>query len=226
MAGKNLERIAKDTKIWTPDLDITLPINGSDIPNFREWVNWNGWKGYSPAHEAFDFAAYIDKDSRCILGLPEETPVRAIADGFARFVSNKLLESVGYKLPEGWGYGTTIEIEHGKKGSGRYSIYHHVIPQVDIGQVVGKGDVIATLHKDSGNEEGRLVHLHFGLTNGWNNVRYVAKARHYRVDPATIFPSIAKPEAQPQGETSFQIPGLENQPELHIAHFKRLLVNI
>ena len=90
MIQNSLERITKGTKIWATHLDIVLPVDGTDIPHFREWVNWSGWKGYSPDHTAYDFAAYLSEDGRVVLGLPKETPVRAVADGFVRQVSDGL----------------------------------------------------------------------------------------------------------------------------------------
>jgi hypothetical protein len=149
MVDKTLEGITEDTKIWTPDLDVVLPVNGSDIPNFREWVNWSGWKGYEVGHEAYDFAAYLTQDGKVILGLLKETPIRAIADGIIRQISNGL---AGSGVP----YACFINIEHGRNGSGLFTRYDHVDPVVEDGQEVKKGDVIATLYKDDGNEEGRL----------------------------------------------------------------------
>ena len=211
MGLKNLESITEETRIWTPNLDIVSPINGLDIPEFQEWVNWSGWKGYAQDHTAHDFAAYLTKDGRCVLGLPKETPVRAVADGIVAQVSQGL---AGSGVP----YATFINIEHAEKGSGLFSAYHHVDPLVEQGQRVKKGDVIANLYKDEGNEEGKLVHLHFEMRHGWN-------VRDRLVNPALIFPEINKYKAEPQGNPDFQILGLPEQPKKYIANFKKLLVD-
>lgn len=202
-----LEKITKNTKIWKPNLNIVLPICGRDIPDFKEWVNWNG---YSESHRGFDFTAYIN-NNKCVLGLPSITLVRAVADGIVRQVSQG--------LAEGDGYATFINIEHGKKDSGMFSSYHHIDPLVEYGQPVKKGDRIATLYKDSGYKKGRLVHLHFELTHGWD-----VKNR-CDVNPADIYNNIAKFIAKPQGSKNFKIFGLKKQPRIHIANFKILRVN-
>jgi len=211
MVDKTLEKITEDTKIWTPNLDIVLPIDDSDIPNFKEWVNWSGWKGYEDGHEAYDFAVYLTQDGKVVLGLPKETPVRAIGDGVVRQISNGL---AGSGVP----YACFMNIEHGRNGSGLFTAYHHVDPVVEDGQEVKKGDVVATLYKDAGNEEGKLVHLHFRMRHGWN-------VRDRKCNPESIFPSIAKYRATPQGSPDFKVLGLQDQPEIYIANFKKLLVN-
>src|SRR3989338_6236557 len=109
MNQKTLERITEDTKVWMPTLDIVPPIYSSDIPNFREWVNWSGWKGYEESHMAFDFACYFDVDGNIVLGLHSQTPVRAIADGRIYQISNLL---------GGDDYQRMVNIEHASNGSG------------------------------------------------------------------------------------------------------------
>src|SRR3989338_1459453 len=211
MNQKTLERITEDTKVWMPTLDIVPPIYSSDIPNFREWVNWSGWKGYAQDHTAHDFAAYLTKYGKVVLGLPKETPVRAVADGVIRQISNGL---AGNGVP----YACFMNIEHGRKGSGLSTAYHHVDPLVQDGQEVKKGDVVATLYKDEVNVEGKLVHLHFEMRNAWN-------VKDRIMNPATIFPQIDTYRAVPQGNPNFRILGLEKQPEIYIANFKKLLVD-
>ena len=208
---KNLEQITGDSNTWTPNLDIVLPIDGSDIRGFKEWVNWSGWKGYSEHHTAYDFAAYLNDEGNCVLGLHQDTPVRAVADGVVRQISN------GF----GGEYACFMNIEHGSKGSGMFSAYHHVAPLVKDGQEVRKGEVIATLHKDEGDEEGKLVHLHFELANGWNHGSRIKRA----VNPELIYSKLANYKAEPQGSPDFQILGLQKQPEIYIANFKKLLVD-
>lgn len=199
-------KITQDTKIWTPDLDVTLPINGKDIPKFKWWINWNG---FSKKHTGFDFAAYIDEKERSVLGLPPETPVRAVADGIVKQVSAGLAET---------GYAMFINIEHGQEGSGLFSAYHHVFPVVKPEQYVKRGEIIANLYKDSGIEIGRLVHLHFELSNGWN-------IRPRKIDPASIFLGIDQIIAIPQGNKNFQIPQLRVLQQVKIANFKDIIVN-
>lgn len=99
--------IDKDTKEWSPELDTALPINGLDIPNFKAWVNWNGFhldRKTGKGHDGFDFVAYLTTDNRVVLGLPSDTKIRAVADGVVRQVLD---------APEavGGGYGVMISIE-------------------------------------------------------------------------------------------------------------------
>jgi len=206
-----LERIDKKTRIWTSDLDIVLPIDGRDVPEFSQWVNWSGWKGYSQYHTAYDFAAYLDNNGNCVLGLPKETPVRAISDGLVAQVSTGL-------AGEGVPYATFINVEHAEEQSGLFSAYHHVYPLVSYGQKVKKGDVIATLHKDEGENERNLVHLHFEMSNGWN-------IRDRNVNPEDIYPLIRTPKAESQGSKDFRLIDFQEQPRIIIANFKKLLVD-
>ena len=189
-----LEKITEKTERWKQQLDIALPINDSDLINFNKWVNWNG---YTKQHIGFDFCAYLDKYNRCILGLSSKTPIRAIASGIVKQISQGLVE--------GFGYATFINIEHGRKGGGLFSSYHHIISLVEHNQPVKKGEIIATLYGDK-KDEGRFVHLHFEMTNGWN-------IKNRRVDPSTIFPLLSKFKAEPQGSKYFYIHGLERQPK-------------
>jgi len=171
-SGTLAEKLTSETDEWTPNLDIVAPIYGSDIKGFSRWVKWNG---FSENHKAYDFAAYIDEDGRCVLGLPSETPIRSIADGVVRQISQGLAREAGYA--------TFINIEHAREGSSLFSCYCHVDPLVINRQPVKKGDTIATLYKDTGDEAGRLVHLHFELANAWS-------VRLREADPAMIFDGI------------------------------------
>lgn len=97
-----LETIISTLKTWTLCHDLTLPISHFDIPKFKRWINWHG---FSNIHDGFDFAAYIDKSDRYVLGLPPKTNIRAIADGtvtqvctswgggYATFINPKLSDS-------------------------------------------------------------------------------------------------------------------------------------
>src|SRR3989338_3510075 len=144
------EDLSEQTTLWAANLNLILPIDEKEISNFKEWVNWSGWKGYSPNHNAYDFAAYLTNDGDCILGLPQETSVYAIADGLVAQVSSGL---AGNSVP----YATFINIEHARQGNGLFSSYHHVVPLVKQGTYVKKGDKIASLYKDEGNEEGKFL---------------------------------------------------------------------
>ncbi|TSC90114.1 MAG: hypothetical protein G01um10145_218 [Microgenomates group bacterium Gr01-1014_5] len=213
----------KDTKEWSPELDTSLPINSSDIPNFKEWVNWNGFlfdRETKKGHNGFDFAAYVTTDNRVVLGLSEDTKIRAVADGVVKQVLD---------TPEavGGGYGIMINIEHGADDSGMFSTYVHVRPTVYFGVTVKKGDVIGELYKDPKGDEGRLVHLHLSLVSGWGTrgTSIMGGGMHIRTDdPGVIDPSIYKLNAIPQGSSNFSLLDLPNA-KVEIANFKQIRVN-
>lgn len=215
--------IDSETKEWLPGQDTSLPINGHDIPNFKAWVNWNGFhfdRETGMGHRGFDFAAYLTLNDKIILGLPSETPIRAVADGLVR----QILDS-----PEavGGGYGVTIHVEHGAKDSGMFSSYIHVIPSVEYGKEVKKGDVIGTLYKDPGLNEGRLVHLHLELMSGWGTrgSSVMGGGRDKRQDdPKIISQELYKFNAEPQGNSHFTVPSLKEMP-VQIANFAKVRVN-
>jgi hypothetical protein len=140
--------------------------------------------------------------------------VRAIGDGRITLITQGSIEDDPYE--------TYIVLEHGEKNSGLLSLYGHVVPIVpryDYERPVKKGEIIATLHKDKGCVEGRLIHLHFWLEHAWG------VPRREEVNPEEIFPEINELRAEPQGKTDFQIPTLEKQPEIYIANFRRLRLN-
>ncbi len=202
--------ITKDIMVWERHLDITCPVDSKDIKGFGQWVNWNGFK---PGHLAFDFAAYMDRTGgKIVLGLPSETPIRAVADGLVIGVSRGVC-----------GYAHYIHIEHGKEefmglmGDGLMSGYYHVVPLVEAGKKVKKGDIIATLYKNPGESEGRLVHLHFGLENAYDG-------KPNEVDPVELFPEIGVLVAEPQGSARFAIRDLTPSPEISISHFAKLMI--
>lgn len=195
-------RITRETKIWVPGLDVIVPIDIASIPDFQRWVNFNG---FHPGHRGYDFSAYINGRNQCIVGLPPDARVKAVADGIVTRVYS----------PRG-SYASDITIEHGGDREGLRSVYDHVVPMAEEGRIVKKGDVIAALFKDPGNEEGRLVHLHLTLWNAW-------EVKPDRADPALIFPEIGELVAEPQDSDQFRFLQLANQPEIVIAHFKRLL---
>jgi len=197
-------------EVWPVDVSVVPPINGEDIPGFREWVCWNG---YYVDHEAFDFAAYINNNNMCVLGLPPETNIRSIADGTVVQI---------YKNSDNDGYRTFIRIGHKNENDSDQtarakllSRYTHVRPLVEVGDQVEKGEIIAKLYKDPGNESGRLVHLHFDLFNlRWSIFP--------TVPPMSVFRGLINLIASPQESLNFRIPGMYPQPRISIANFKEL----
>ncbi len=188
------KKIDKETKEWTPDLDTELPINGPlDIPNFKAWINWNGFqlnRQTGKGHDGYDFAAYLTKDDRIVLGLPPDTPIRAVTEG-------KVVRITDFSK-----YHSEIQLGHNENSEGLLGLlssYVHVVPAVFQGQIVKKGDVIGNLYADDSDEfkkglkedydsakrtikgidlsklknaskkrnPGRLVHLHLRLINDW-----------------------------------------------------------
>ncbi len=169
MANDNgLESITESTKLWTPKLNIALPISSLDIDDFRQWVNW---RGYNEDHKGYDFFAYANEDGTLILGLPQNTRIRAIADGIIRTVFADLepLEIVA--------------IEHGKIGSGLMSRYGHIFPLVKEGMHIKKGDVIGTLCNNPKHIQKYGGHLHFAL-------HHLFEGKPYSVDPSKIYTSL------------------------------------
>lgn len=212
-------KLDNETKEWSDELDTALPIKGTDIPNFKAWINWNGFtynRKTKEGHDGFDFATYLTTDNRIIFGLPESVPIRAVADGVVRQISQR-----------NGPYAFYINIEHGADDSGMFSGYHHVVPHIEQGSRVKKGDVIATLHKDPGVEEGRLVHLHLTLTSGWGahgSSQYGSNLSERLEDPKLVDADIYRFSATPQGSANFQVQNLQNT-KTELAHFKQVNVN-
>ncbi len=165
---------------------------------------------------AFDFGAYLHSDGSLVLGLPEQTPVRAVADGVVKYVTRGE-----------WGaYSGNVTVEHGADDSGMRSKYHHVIPAIREGARVQKGDVLATLHKDRGNTEGKLVHLHFALLDGWGThgtaINGGGEERRSQ-DPGLIDPSIYNHTIKQEWEPTD--PQKVGAKRLRIAHFAAVRVS-
>lgn len=121
--------ITPNTPEWEPNLDVALPIDTRDIPDFAGWVNWNGFnldKRTRFVHDGFDFAAYYTTQGQIVFGLPKGLPIRAMADGTV----------VNDRQGEGkMAYYSSVQIEHGHNaalmstvGSGLLSDYVHVLP--------------------------------------------------------------------------------------------------
>lgn len=126
----------------------------------------------------------------------------------------------------GGGYGVMMNIEHGAHDSGMFSTYVHVVPTVEFGAKVRKGDTIGTLYKDPGTEEGRLVHLHLELISGWgtkgSSITGGGKNLRYD-DPAILDEYIYKLRTDPQGKTDFSVP-LLGSPKIELANFNKIRV--
>jgi len=158
----------KKIKIWTSCTKTVTPIDESQIPNFKEWVWYQGFRKSSTpfrrdGHEAFDFSAYLNTEGNCIVGLPEGTIVRAVRGG-----------TVTQANLNDFRYSSFVNIEHGARNNGTWSGSVHVTPLVEDGQKVEIEQPIAKLYyqrAESGGAE-QLIHLHFALTNYYslNNV--------------------------------------------------------
>lgn len=215
--------ITKETKEWEPGLDTVLPIDGKDLPGFKSWVNWNGFhldRETGKGHDGYDFAAYLDENDKVIFGLPAEAKIRAVADG-------KVAQVMDNPEAVGGGYGVMVTLEHGANDSGMFSTYVHVKPLVKQNTEVKKGDVIAELYKDPGEEEGRLVHLHLRLISGWGTrgTSIMGGGTNIRMDdPGVIDESIYKYSAEPQGNSNFNVPSLPNS-EVKTKNFRTIKVN-
>jgi len=200
MSG-SLEQITESVRNLT-SADISLPVNELELPRFQKWINWSGFKGYSPEHLGFDFAAYLTQDGKCILGLPKRTRVRAVADGTILEISHMRWEGF-------------IIMEHQKNLAVGSSAYWHVQPLVEKWQVVKRGEVIAGLYWEAGHVQ-KLVHLHLELNNDLN-----LRA----INPCSLFPQIGELKAIPQGTPYFQIPALGNRINVRLANCTHVSVN-
>lgn len=201
--------IDKETKEWRSNQDVELPIRGSDIPNFKAWIDWNGFqvnRETGKGHNGYDFAAYLNTDNQIILGLPPQTPIRAIADG----VVSQAVEAS--ELTNG-GYGAEVNIQHGAEDSKMFSSYLHIVPEIKRGVVVKKGDIIGKLFKEAYGKPQALVHLHLmlGTGDGLAGVKLD--------DPGLIIDNrIYKYKVEPQGSYGFSVSSLPNV-EIYKANF-------
>ncbi len=215
--------ITEETREWEPGLDVTLPIDGADLPDFKAWINWNGFhldRKTGEGHDGYDFAAYLTTDNRVVFGLPPETKIRAVADG-------RVAQVLDTPEAVGGGYGVMITLEHGAHDSGMFSQYVHVKPLIEHGVAVKKGDVIAELYKDPDGEEGRLVHLHTTLVSGWGTrgTSVVGGGKNIRTDdPGVLSEEIYKYTADPQGSAQFSVKEIPNV-KVENANFSRIKVS-
>lgn len=176
-------KVGLETNEWTSDVDAELPISSSDLPGFKQWINFNGFNYLD--HPGIDLSAYINQQDELVIGLPAGTPIRAASDGKIAQISNSRSPYHGY-----------INILHGDQFDNVMSGYHHIVPNPDLqdGQEVKKGDIIGFLYQDpKPSPEGeRLVHLHLALCNGWG-----LGDQKRTANPENIFPDIAKLRAEP-----------------------------
>ncbi|NBU34271.1 hypothetical protein EB118_07575 [bacterium] len=212
-----------ETKGWSSALDTSLPIDAADIPGFVSWVNCNGFhldRETGKGHDGFDFGAYLREDGMIVVGLPQDTPIRAVANGVVRQVL--MNESTGM------GYGCVVNVEHGGNDSGMFSSYVHVNPTIEPNVTVGKGDVLGSLYKDDGNQEGRLVHLHMGLADGWGShgTSIMGGGLILRQqDPGLIDRSIYDTTVSRQGFEPFDYAEVPGATGLALAHFAIVKTN-
>ena len=197
-------RIGIESKEWISGLDVQPPIDGGDIPGFTRWVNWHG---YSEKHQSFDFSAYLNDQDELIIGLPENTPVCAVANGQVA----QIVDWVGK-------YGMAIRISHGIPNDNILSGYDHVVPVVKQGQRVKKGEIIGHLYKDSGNEEGRLVHLHLSLQNYWK----LWQSGRQKANPEHVFNNLDLIQCRNPESLNPELFDFDPQPKIIIANFKKL----
>jgi len=158
-----------------PEHDLTLPIDGNDIPGFVAWVSMNPFTGSELGqHDGHDFGAYLRDDGNVIVGLPEGTPVRSVASGrIIQYLCGGMM---------GGQYGALLNVEHLEEGSGVVSAYVHVISRAAVGANVGAGEKIAEIGAKNSSFDP-LFHLHLTLREGWGVVS------RYR-NPSVIDPSI------------------------------------
>lgn len=185
-------------------LNMSLPIDSGEIPDFKSWVNFNG---FTPGHRGYDFAAYLTANGKVILGLPADTNVRASADGIVYNVFVHRGER---------GYDNIFYIKH-EKGAGGLVLstgYCHVLPSVREGEEVKKGDIVGTPYRQEGGNIGPLVHLHFVLMRGME------------IDPRAIDASLYWYNMIPPETPKFIIPELPQRTSFVVAHFPRVDVGL
>ena len=158
--------------------------NALDQSGFKCWIFCQGMLFNSPdkwwgdhgrrdfPHEGIDLCLYLDR-SRRIRRLEEKTRIPVMHDGVVKAMFKDYL-------------GKTVIIEHENSGSDTgvfISFYAHTNPcsDIDVGVILKKGDIIATLG-DTGNSKSHIIpHLHFSLIQPsrsfsyegfvWNTIR-------------------------------------------------------
>jgi murein DD-endopeptidase MepM/ murein hydrolase activator NlpD len=184
---------------WIPNLDIGNPVSREDIKGLTKWVMYAGFRTFhqyekeyvakwnlGKDHHGHDFISYLDEQHVEHFGLHPNTPVRAIADG----VVKSIIRNDG-RFTE---YETYLIVQH--NGIGLSSGYVHVVPIVNVGEKVRKGQVLATLYDTSVEAMSLPTHLHFELGN--------AKVQNNQypffndlVDPLDILPGLRGMSVRP-----------------------------
>jgi murein DD-endopeptidase MepM/ murein hydrolase activator NlpD len=185
-----------------PSVDnLICPIDGNELPGFHEWINWN-W--YELPHTGFDFAAYLTESGNAVLGLPETVRVRAVARGEVIRVMKDLRYLGGYQ--------NSVVLAHENNLN---TLYGHIMPSVEVGDILNQGDAVGTLFKDPGDDLGRLVHLHFE-THDARSERYPS------FDPERIFSAWRRfAVADPYDSANFTLHG--RRPNIEITGFRDLV---
>ena len=163
--------------------ELLIQKNALDRGGFKEWVfcpgmlfnstdKWWGDQGRrDKPHEGLDVCLYKDQKDT-ILRLGEKTKVPVIFDGTVVGIIDDFL-------------GKSVIIEHlfsDVENKRLCTIYGHTIPKdhLNVGNIVKKGDVIATLNDTKRSKTNIFPHLHISL--GW-----ASKAISYdRLDWETI----------------------------------------
>lgn len=206
---------------WPENIDTALPIRSTDIPDFSAWINCNGFRQPTEidrGHDGFDFGAYLNEAGGIVVGLPLETPVRAIANGVVKEILHRQVSS---------GYACSLSIEHGEPGSQLLSSYTHIAPGVEVGDEVPKGGIIGGLYSDIGTEYGRLVHLHLSLVDGTRKATNPETSYDTRLylDPKLIDPAIYEHTIREQGWAHFSPTQVLGATAIQVAHFDIVDVN-
>lgn len=182
---------------WSPDLCVTHPISPGDIEGFSQWAMYGGFEYYhnsdrtDKSHLGHDFISYIDKQGVEHFGLDPDTSVRAIADGVVKSIET----GKGSKSLRD--YELFMVIEHNDFGLA--SGYCHVVPQVDVGDEVKKGQQIATLYNPFLQYQDNIlpINLHLELGNSKTlNREYPFLSG--LADPLDIIPGLKEISVKPE----------------------------
>lgn len=125
---------------------------GMPFNSLEKWWGDHGRRAYP--HEGVDFCLYRDHAGQT-RRLDKTSRIPAMHDGVLKAVFTDYL-------------GEALIIEHDNPTGDDHrflSIYAHTRPLtgVDIGTVIKKGDIIATLADTVGSKSGIIPHLHFSL---------------------------------------------------------------
>ncbi len=156
----------------------------SDIPAFEAWLYLKGFKSPDPRHEALDFSAYKTTDGKAMLGLPGGTAVYAPLDGRVDQATRFLPELDGSIDKLFQHYQARIVLQHNLTSTISTSICH-VIPTVEPGQYVRRGELVGIVFANPGTKFGPLIHAHVSLGEAYSG-SYQARIRGRR-NPAEVF---------------------------------------